>query len=47
MLSRLITAKIPSYDGYYTEIPDNHLINYVYYIKRDELMKDLIEKLTK
>ena len=47
MKSRLITAKIPSYDGYYTEIPDNHLITYVYYIKRDELMKDLIEKLAK
>lgn len=47
MKSRLITAKIPSYDGYYTDIPDNHLITYVYYIKRDELMEDLIEKLIK
>lgn len=46
MNSRLVAAPLPSYDGYYTQISDSHLIDYVYYIKRDELMKDLIEKLT-
>ena len=46
MESRLVTSPIPSYDGYYTQVPDNHLIRYVYYIKRNELMRDLIEKLT-
>lgn len=47
MKSRLITARIPSYDGHYTVIPDNHLINYVYFINRGELMADLVEKLTR
>jgi inosine-uridine nucleoside N-ribohydrolase len=46
MKSRLITAPNPSYDGYYTQIPDNHLMSYVYHIKRNKLMADLIEKLT-
>ena len=47
MKSRLVTTPKPSYDGYYTVVPDNHLSNYVYYINRDELLLDLIEKLTK
>ena len=47
MKSRLVTTPKPSYDGYYTVIPGNHLSNYVYYINRDELLLDLIEKLTK
>lgn len=46
MKSRLVTARIPSYDGYYTVVPNNHLINYVYFINKDELMSDLIKKLT-
>ena len=46
MKSRLVTAPLPSYDGHYTQIPDNHLMSYVYYIKRNELMTDLITKLT-
>ena len=46
MRSRLITAPIPSYDGYYTKKPNNHLMNYVYFIEKGSLMKDLIEKLT-
>ena len=46
MKSRFVTAPRPSYDGYYTEKPNNHLINYVYFINRNELMKDLIAKLT-
>ena len=47
MRSRLVTAPLPSYDGYYTEVPDHPLIRYVYYIERDALMSDLIEKLAK
>ena len=46
MKSRLVTTPLPSYDGHYTQIPDNHLMSYVYYIKRNELMTDLITKLT-
>ena len=46
MKSRLVTTRIPSYDGYYTVVPNNHLINYVYFINKDELMSDLIKKLT-
>jgi inosine-uridine nucleoside N-ribohydrolase len=45
MKSRLVTAPIPSYDGHYTIVPYNHLINYVYFINRDILMADLIKKL--
>ena len=47
MLSRLVNAPLPSYDGHYVQIPNGHLINYVYYVKRDDLMRDLIEKLTR
>ena len=45
MYSRRIPAKLPGYDGRYTEeaAPE---IDYVYYICRDTLMADLIEKLT-
>lgn len=47
MLSRFVSAPLPSYDGHYVQIPNGHLINYVYYVKRDELMRDLIQKLTR
>lgn len=47
MSSRLITAPIPSYDFMYTMKPDGHLMRYVYQIKKDSLLRDLIEKLTK
>lgn len=47
MRSRIIPAPMPSYDGKYTDIPDAHLMNYVYHIERDALMRDLIQKLTK
>lgn len=46
MKERLITAPIPSNDGYYAEVPDNHKMNYVYHIYKDNLMADLIRKLT-
>lgn len=46
MSSRLITAPIPSYDNLYTENPNGHLMRYVYQIKKDALMTDLINKLS-
>ena len=46
MLSRIITAPIPSYDNLYTENPDGHLMRYVYDIRKDDLMRDMIKKLT-
>lgn len=46
MSSRLITAPIPSYDNLYTENPNGHLMRYVYQIKKDTLMTDLINKLS-
>lgn len=47
MNARLHRALLPSYDGYYTDVPGNPLLNYVYYIQRDALMHDLIQKLAK
>ena len=46
MSSRLITAPIPSYDNLYSENPNGHLMRYVYQIKKDALMIDLINKLS-
>ena len=45
MLHRRIPGRLPDNSGYYRDEMDG-LIDYVYYIKRDELMRDLIEKLT-
>ena len=45
MKSRLVTAPLPSYDGHYTQIPNNHLLNYVYQINKGNLLQDLINKL--
>lgn len=46
MWSGLITAPIPSYDNLYSENPNGHLMRYVYQIKKDDLMRDLINKLS-
>ena len=46
MSSRLITAPIPSYDNLYSKNPNGHLMRYVYQIKKDALMIDLINKLS-
>ncbi|MBE6542121.1 MAG: nucleoside hydrolase [Ruminococcaceae bacterium] len=46
MSSRIITAPIPSYDFKYTQNPDGHLMRYVYHIKKDNLLRDLVAKLT-
>lgn len=47
MLSRIITAPLPSYDHLYTVNPRGHWMRYVYWIHRDALLNDLIDKLTK
>ena len=47
MNSRVIKAPIPTYDHLYEEDPNGYPIRYVYFIKRDALMLDLVEKITK
>ena len=47
MSSRIVTAPLPAYDDRYSLNPDGKLIRYVYEIKKDNLLTDLIEKLTK
>ena len=47
MCSRVIKAPIPNYDKKYEEYEDGKQMRYIYYIKRDALMNDLIKKLTK
>ena len=47
MLSTLKQAPVVTADFKY-EYPENrHLFNYVYHMKRDELMADLFEKILK
>lgn len=46
MLSRIITAPLPSYDNLYTQNYGGYPMRYVYNIKRDTLMTDLFRKLT-
>lgn len=45
MLSKLVATSLPSYDNHYELIPTNHLMRYVYYIKKVDLMNDLIKKI--
>ena len=45
MCSRIIDAPIPDYDNMYKSNPDGVKMRYVYYIKRDALMTDLINKI--
>ncbi|MBQ7970915.1 MAG: nucleoside hydrolase [Clostridia bacterium] len=47
MRSRIITAPLPSYDQLYTTDPCGYPMRYVYDIKKDGLLTDLIEKLTR
>ena len=47
MLSRIIPSEMPAYDYRYSRNPNGQLMRYVYYIKRDELMNDLVQKLLK
>ena len=46
MESRIIPTPIPTYDNFYAENPNGHPMRYIYHIKRDNLMNDLIQKLT-
>ncbi len=45
MLSNIVPAPLPTYDHYYADVPNAHLMRYVYSINRDELMKDLFNKI--
>lgn len=47
MLSRNIKAHLPAYDYTYEKEESDINIRYIYSVKRDALMEDLIEKLTK
>ena len=47
MMSRVVDAPIPNYDKMYESDPRGYPQRYVYYIHRDNLMRDLIAKLTK
>lgn len=46
MLSRIVPTPIPTYEGFYSFDQNGLPMQYVYYIKRDALMTDLIKKLT-
>ena len=45
--SRIQPISLPTYDHYYTSMPNAHPMRYVYHVNRDALMTDLIQKLTK
>lgn len=45
MESRLVPVSLPTYDYHYAILPNAHLMRYVYSINRDELMKDLFDKI--
>jgi inosine-uridine nucleoside N-ribohydrolase len=45
MKSKIIPAKIPDYNGFYDDDYRGELMTYVYFINRDALMCDLINKL--
>ena len=47
MASKIINTPLPTYEGHYEENPEGLPMRYVYHIKRDELMTDLIQKLLK
>ena len=46
MCSRIVPTRIPGYDHMYDADYEGNPMAYVYYIKRDALMWDLIQKLT-
>ncbi len=46
MQSRIVPTPIPTYEGFYSFDQNGLPMQYVYYIKRDALMTDLIKKLT-
>lgn len=46
MMSRIITSPLPTYDNLYAVNHEGHPMRYVYSIKKNELLRDLVEKLT-
>ena len=46
MRSRIVTAPLPTYENTDEENPNGYPIRYVYFIRRDALMQDLIHKIT-
>lgn len=47
MRTRIIKTRLPEYNGFYSEKELEQDMAYVYFIRRDELMADLIGKITK
>ena len=47
MLSRLEQTRLPTYDLHYDEQPLDCQMRYVYYILKDPLLRDLVEKLSR
>ena len=47
MESRIISTPVPTYDNFYATDINGYPMRYVYNIKRDALMTDLLQKLTK
>ena len=47
LCSRLVNTRLPNYDHSYGEQDPTLLSRYVYKVRRDALLNDLIEKLTK
>lgn len=47
MNDRIEYAPVPEYDNRYSVRKDGHFYKYVYYINRDNLLEDLVEKLTR
>lgn len=47
MQHRLERAPMPEYDHRYAVNPEGHLFRYVFYINRDALFEDMVNKLTK
>lgn len=46
MQSEIIPTPLPTYDGLYDKEHNGNPMRYIYYIKRDALMNDLINKIT-
>lgn len=46
MWHKLTPVAKPAYDNYYTMDPTAELIRYIYFIVRDELLEDLVKKIT-
>ena len=47
MLSRIVKSPMPTYEHTYSDNPNGHDMRYVYHINNNELLRDLIAKLTK